>query len=146
MKFTELFTEYASRVPGEQQEQILAALPVRAKEIGVRVWKPGDPIPSHGRRLLIGVTQWSRDDLEVLDAVCEVVKGDQLDMFILGECKSQAEIEDYVPGVGPVFQSPVVGVWEDGILVDKGSGWEAKQLLARHGVLNPAPRRKSASA
>jgi hypothetical protein len=118
--------------PAEQQAYILSALPARAREKGMRVWKLEDGIPTRGRRFLIGVTEYSRRDLNLLDGVCGTLKGNQLDMFILSQCKSQSEIEDYVAGIGPVYHSPVVGVWEDGRLTASVSGWKkVVQLLAR---------------
>jgi hypothetical protein len=131
---TELFTESAQMTPAEQQTYILSALPIRAAQLGMRVWGLEDGIPIHGRRLLIGVTQYSRGDLDLLDAIHDALLSDQLDVFMISQCKSQAEIEDFVPGIAPVFQSPVVGVWEDGHLTAKGCGWEARQLLARYDV------------
>jgi hypothetical protein len=109
MTFTELFTESAGMRPAEQQAHILSRLPTRAQERGVQVWKPGDGIPTRGRRFLIGVTQYSARDLNLLDSVCETLKGNRLDMFVLSQCNSQSEIEDFVAGIGPVYQSPVVG-------------------------------------
>ena len=102
----------------------------------MRAWKPGDEIPSRGRRFLIGATEWSPRDLNLLDSVCDTLKGDQLDLFILSECKSQSEIEGFVAGIAPVYHSPVVGVWEDGRLMASASGWKrAVDLLAGYGVV-----------
>jgi hypothetical protein len=108
---------------------------MRARERGVRVWNPKDRIPLRGRRFLIGITQYSPRDLNLLDCACEALEGNQLDMFILSQCKSQSEIEDFITGIGPVYHSPVVGVWEDGYLTTSGSGWNAIQLLAGYGVV-----------
>jgi hypothetical protein len=75
-------------------------------------------------------------DLNLLDRVCEALKGNQLDMFILTECKSQSEIEGFVAGVGLVYHSPVVGVWEEGRLTASVSGWKnAVEFLAGYGVV-----------
>jgi hypothetical protein len=134
MTFTELLTESAGIGPAEQQVRILSRLPTRAQERGMRAWKPGDGIPTRGRRFLIGVEPFS-SELSLLDSVCEALKGDQLDVFTLRECKSQSEIEDFIPGIAPVYQSPVVGIWQDGRLAASGSGWNAIQLLAGYGVV-----------
>ena len=101
MTFPELFTESVGIGPVERQTYILSRLPTRAQERGMRVWKPGDGIPTLGRRFLIGVEPFSRE-LNLLDSVCETLKGNQLDMFILSQCKSQSEIEDFVAGIAPV--------------------------------------------
>src|SRR5262249_2718711 len=133
--FTELLTESAGMGPAEQQAYILSRLPTCAQERGVRVWTPEDGIPTRGRRFLIGVTQYSLRDLDLLDSVCETLKGYQLDMFVLSQCKSQSEIEDFIAGIGPMYHSPAVGVWEDGRLIASGSGLKAIQLLAGYGVV-----------
>ena len=135
MTFAELLTESAGMGAAEQQAHILSKLPTCAQERDMRVWKPGDGIPSRGRRFLIGVTEYSARDLNLLDSVCDTLTGNQLDIFILSQCKSQSEIEDFVTGIGPVYHSPVVGVWEDGRLTAGVSGWNAVQLLAGYGVV-----------
>jgi hypothetical protein len=40
-----------------------------------------------------------------------------------------------IAGITPVYQSPVVGVWEDGHLTAREWGWKAFQLLAAYGVV-----------
>lgn len=129
MKLADLFFESMHMKPADQQRYILSELPKRVQDVGLKLWKPGDPIQNRGRRFLIGVTEFNREDLELLDKLRELSETSQLDIFILSECKSQSDVEVYVPGVAMVYQSPVVGIWEDGILTAKASGWEAKQIL-----------------
>src|SRR5438128_1682260 len=124
MTFTELFMEKAGMFGAEHDNYVLPRFAVLIKEKGIRIWKQGDAIPSRGRRFLIGFVLWDRLNCEALDAMCESLKGDQLDLFMLDECKSQSDIEGFVPGVSTVFQPPVIGVWEDGRLAAKGWGWE----------------------
>jgi hypothetical protein len=40
-------------------------------------------------------------------------------------------LDRYVPGTGRVFQTPVVGLWSDGQLVDKATGRTGRELVAR---------------
>jgi hypothetical protein len=79
---------------------------------------------------------WSRYDFEFLDALCRPNKFEFVDMFMLDDCRSQSEIEAFIPGVAPVFQSPVIGIWEQGILVDRANGFPAaKQAIAAYEIV-----------
>jgi len=131
MKLVDLFFESMHMLPGDQQQYVISQFSKRVQDSGMKLWEPGDSIQHRGKRFLIGVAEFSREDLELLDALFELSDGSQLDVFMLSKCKSQSDIERYVPDVGPVYQSPVVGIWEDGILVAKASGWQAKQILTK---------------
>jgi hypothetical protein len=61
-------------------------LPSLVHEGGFHVWKPGDPVPQEGRRVLIGVAATSRYDLRLLDALAQAARqgktgDDQIDVF-----------------------------------------------------------------
>jgi hypothetical protein len=47
-------------------------------------------------------------------------------------CKSQADFESCLPGIGKVFQTPVVGIWSNGRLTEKASGHDAVRALRDH--------------
>jgi hypothetical protein len=56
-----------------------------------------------------------------------------LDIFMLDDCKSQSELEAFIPGVTPVFHSPVIGIWQHGTLVAKADGFAAaKRAIAAY--------------
>jgi len=131
MKLVNLFFESMHMQPGDQQRYVISEFSKRVEDSGLKLWKPGDPIQNRGKRFLVSVAEFSREDLELLDALSELSDRSQLDIFMLSKCKSQSDIELYVPDVGPVDQSPVVGIWEDGVLVAKASGWQAKQILTK---------------
>jgi hypothetical protein len=100
-----------------------------------RLWSPGDPIPATGDRLLIGVATWSAHDLALLDAVSAALptrsRGLAVDVFTVADCSSPQAFERYVPGIGNVFHTPVVGLWADGRLVETASGKRGRELIAR---------------
>src|SRR5258707_8256996 len=112
MKFVDLFDCSKHLYGDELQRSIRPVLLQLARENGFKTWAIGDGIPADGRRLLIGVAEYSRYDFELLDAVCGSHKFKFLDIFMLSDCKSQSEIEAYIPGVARVFHSPVAGIWE----------------------------------
>jgi hypothetical protein len=54
-----------------------------------------------------------------------------VDVFDVSECKTMEEFQRYVPDVGAVLQTPVVGLWQDGKLTTTATGKEARDLVAR---------------
>lgn len=121
----------------QDQERAEEELPKLVSASGLHMWRPGDPILQRGRRTLVGVGAWSREDLRLLDALAEAAAsggsgGDRIDVFLFWrECKNQEQLERFVPGmdISSIFHSPVVGVWEDGALRQCASGAEGRDLL-----------------
>lgn len=66
-------------------------------------------------------------DVELLDSVIRASHNrdpldERLEIFDVLSCKNQADFEALMPGIGKVFQTPVVGLWKDGVLQVKASG------------------------
>jgi hypothetical protein len=100
------------------------------------LWRPGDPIFTEGNRLLLGVATWSGYDMRLLDVIQQTladrqVTGLRVDVFNVEACQSPESFEHFIPGVGVVYQTPVAGLWEDGVLRQHASGYAARQLAAR---------------
>jgi hypothetical protein len=98
-----------------------------------RPWKPGDPIAATGTRILIGAAAWSVYDLRLLDVVADALTrmngtGALVEVF---DASSMADFASYVPDLGFVHHTPVAGVWENGVLKEKASGFFARELIAR---------------
>jgi hypothetical protein len=128
MKFADLYAESMHLSPGEQQGYVLSNLPSR---IEIKIWRPSDRIHT-GKRILFGVSFYVPHDLKLLDSLRSAFVGSNhiwLDVFLISDCNSHEDFCLYVPGLGKVFQPPVVGIWENGVLVTKGSGWEAKKIV-----------------
>jgi hypothetical protein len=134
--------------PGEQQRQAEARFPELVAESHLHLWKPGDPIPTKGRRFLIGVDTASLYDMRLLDDLDEAltagrIRDDRLDVFqYWTECKTQEDIEQFFPGMelARIFHSPVVGLWENDILIKQASGALGRELLVEYYGLNRKPR------
>jgi hypothetical protein len=102
----------------------------------LRLWAPGNPIPDKGTRILLGTATWSGYDMHLLDVIDEALrkmngKAPLVEVFNAGILTSQDAFEHYIPGIGEVLQMPVVGVWHDGRLVERASGYAARDLAAR---------------
>jgi hypothetical protein len=101
-----------------------------------RLWRPGDPIPPHGVRILIGVATWSGYDMRLLDVIAEALAhgsagGSVIEIFNTADCRQLPDFRQYVPRLRQVSHTPVVGVWRDGQLVESKEGYEARDLVAR---------------
>src|SRR5262245_46901328 len=65
-----------------------------------RLWKLGDPIPSEGIFILLGVATWSGYDMQLLDTLQEAIGsgGDhpKIGVFNAGILTSQEAIQEYI--------------------------------------------------
>ena len=131
----------------EHQERAVDEFPGLATASGLHPWRPGDPIPGNGRRVLVGVGSWSGYDLLLLDALADVVRsgktgGDRVDVFqFWQDCSTQEQLDQFIPGmqIQSIFHSPVVGVWEDGMLKQTASGAEGRDLMTKLYGLSVSP-------
>ena len=98
------------------------------------VWTPGESFPTTGARVLVGIATWSLYDLDLLDALDSRSFGDDtVHVFDMDSCKTMSDFENYIPGIGNVFQPPVVGYWQDGRLLYREQGAAARNwLLTRY--------------
>jgi hypothetical protein len=101
------------------------------------LWRPGEPVPEQGIRLLIGVATWSGYDMRLLDVIAEATSRRQasgfpvVEVFNTADCRQPRDFTRYIPKLGSVSQTPVVGVWRDGQLEWSGQGYEARDRAAR---------------
>lgn len=117
----------------EANERATRLFPRLVRGSRLHLWKPGDEIVS-GRRLLVGVGDWSLYDLSLLDVLHDFLsKGgvvvDRIDVFE-STTLSLADFEAHIPGLGNVVNWPQAGFWEGGILQWKAFGWRAMCSIA----------------
>jgi hypothetical protein len=134
MNAIQLFEE-AKRLPAKDQSGYISArIPETLAGSSISVWRRGDSISNVGWRVLIGFAPYSRQDLEPLDRLKETLgrspsSQDSVQVFDALTCTSMSDFDAHIPGVGPVYQTPVVGIWENGVLVEKASGAKATHLI-----------------
>ena len=133
MKAVQLFEEARRLPPKDQPGYISMRLHEALAGSPISVWRRGESIPGVGRRMLVGIAPYSLPDLELLDAIKEALKQkpsceERVQVFDVLTCASMKDFDECIPGIGQVYQTPVVGVWEDGVLVQKASGAKARQL------------------
>jgi hypothetical protein len=132
-QFAGLLSKDMSAAPAQHYPDLSRRLTEALKNSGLGIWKRGDPIVVSGRRLLIGIAPYSIYDLRLLDAINDRTASgeisDRIDVFDILNCEKMTDLDSYVPGIGIAYQTPVVGIWIDGILKQKCSGHQARQLL-----------------
>ena len=108
----------------EAEEQLFVQL---LNESHMHEWQPEQPLVSDKNRLLIGACTWNGYDLQLLDHIEESAhlwdSKFQVDVFNFDrECKCQADLEKYIPGIGPISYMFAVGLWVSGELTQTASG------------------------
>lgn len=132
--FSDLLTRDPSFSAGDAQRRARELLPDLVRRSAL-VWYP-DHAGANGPapRLVVGVAVWSNYDLRLLDILNELAaRGNQppVAVFDIDALASPDELERIFPGIGPVLQTPVVGCWDGGQLLETASGFAARQLLGR---------------
>jgi hypothetical protein len=93
------------------------------------LWGREEAVPATGSFLLVGVATWSGYDMKLLDLLEQTPDGpDVIGVFDTNDCRSAEDYEARIPGIGMPYQTPVVGVWQDGELRASGSGYEGRKL------------------
>ena len=143
-RFIDLLTEQ-SKVPAEERPEWVTS---QTKELlsrsSLNAWHVGDPIPVVDHWVLIGIAAWSGYDLRLLDVLAQAraKPGAQeriavFDIDVEGNASRGYDyLERIIPGLGKIYQTPVVGVWESGILKQCGSGFAGRNLIVDRYNLN----------
>lgn len=133
------FRAFIDPVPGltagEVQEHSRRLLPERVSQSSLRWWSPGTPLPGTADFLLIGVAVWSMRDMSLLDILEQRVSATKpqpaVFVFDADAITSPDQLQSVFPGIGLIHHTPIVGRWENGQLVEKASGHEAKRIVIR---------------
>jgi len=109
--------------------------PAVVAESHLRLWKPGEPIPDRGARILFGTATWSGYDMHLLDILDQALAEQSddaptIEVFNAGILTAIQDFERYIPGL-EAHHTPVLGIWKDGRLVERQFGYHAADRLAR---------------
>ena len=136
MKFEDLLKP-ASTNPAEQQRLAKLRFPDLVREHSMRLWKPGDSYSTVGVRFLLGVAaSYSVPELELLDRVAVGVskgtlKSAAIDIFDMSTITDVQDFDLYIPDIGRVTRSPLLGIWIEGRLIERAEGFAATQRVLR---------------
>ena len=128
--FVERYLATRNLQPDEQQERLRREF---ARLLSpVQPWRYGDPVPPE--RILIGVALYALRELRMLDALKQSMRRPKecasvVQVFDILDVKDLADLQQYVPGIGKAYQTPVVGVWQGGEVVHTAWGLEALRWI-----------------
>jgi len=137
-KFIDLLTEKSRLPSGEHQNWVSSQIEMMLPRGQLQVWHLGEPIRKSGTRILIGIAAWSGYDLRLLDALTQAFTGrpdlqelvDILDIDVASRASGGWDYFEWTfPSMGKVYQTPLAAIWEDGILMQKGSGAAGRDLI-----------------
>lgn len=107
-----------------------------------KLWSPEMPIPQAATRILVGAADYSHPDLRLLDFVDQALAQRNgadtcWQVFDTTECQRMEDFEKYIPGIGNVYQTPVIGVWQNGVLTQRAWGKPAREIILQRAGLGP---------
>lgn len=138
--FIDLLDAQYEREAEDRSKWATAQIEALLSESALHFWSPRGPVPAARQRILIGIVPWSEYDLRLLDALNRVFSdrqkaNERVDVFDLDAAARVFGtfdfLQDTIPGIGKIYQTPVVGIWEDGTLMQKASGATARELISR---------------
>lgn len=139
MRATELFDLAQRLPPGDQAGYVAMRLEEVLENSPVSIWRRGDLIPHADRWTHVGIAPYSLPDLELLDALLDALRqissrAELVQVFDVLACTEMNDLNDFIPGIGKVYQTPAIGVWTSGVLIEKVSGAAARKLIkSRYG-------------
>jgi hypothetical protein len=144
-QFIELLNEQQKLTSNEQHEWVSAQIEKLLSEGHLNAWHLGEPTQAEGQRILIGIVRWSAYDLRLLDSLNHAFSSkfreneriDILDIDAAGRSSGNWDFfEQVIPGIGKIYQTPIVGIWENGMLLQRGAGAAGRDLVINRYGLN----------
>jgi hypothetical protein len=132
-KFADLMLDNSSAGDIQVQRELDRRFYALLADSGFNHWIYGDPFPLVGRRILLGLTNYSEQDLNLLDSLRTKLAEyptttDRIDVFCIGEYKTLEARAKCLPGLDR-YQTPVVGIWQDGDVEEKAYGADGRKLI-----------------
>lgn len=133
--FSRLLEPLPGESPGASQQRAIADFPKAVAASALHLASPGGALPAEGEIVLAAVALYSAEDLALLDALDERLRSSEAphapSVYVLdtSAITSQEGFQALFPGIGPVYQTPVVGVFRRGALIAKGAGKQGRDLL-----------------
>ena len=139
--FSSLLKFRKGKPPTEAQERARRDFSGRLAQSKLALRNPADPIAPTGKHIILGVATYAAGELKLLDQLEEALKrgGPQTDVAVFDvlDCQGPADFDRFIPGIDPVYRTPVIGVIADGKLVDQATGLsDVANSLRRFKVLD----------
>lgn len=142
--FSDLWKVSEDIPPFDAQQKARAEFPIRVSHSQIPLRHKSTPVPQSGQHVIIGVASYSTEELKLLDAIEARLESDaseslNVEAFDVLDCAQMSDYESFIPGLGTVYRTPVVGVVVDGRLTERASGLQYVVTTLRHfKLLDPA--------
>jgi hypothetical protein len=84
-------------------------------------------------RLLVGIApSYSLSDVDLIGHILAsgpFIRDIEIELFDVAEIREAHEVEDYIPGLDSFYHTPLVGVWHNGVLLERAEGFAARKLI-----------------
>ncbi len=86
-------------------------------------------------KMVVGVASYSLSELRMLDQLRERMRIHEglsqtsVVVFDVLNCLTEDDFEKFVPGIGRVLQTPVIGYWIHGVVIKLATGFDAVEFL-----------------
>jgi hypothetical protein len=98
----------------------------------LRRWSPGQAFES-SRRLLVGIAPgYSFPDIDLAESLIDLAvrRPDiNVDLFDVSDLGSVEDLSAFIPGLKAAYQTPIVAVWEKGVVVSEEEGSRGRRLI-----------------
>ena len=134
--FSELLQPEPGFWPPDQQRRAGEQFPALARSFGFEVRTANQALPHDGNLLLIGLAaSYSRPELQLLDEIAAAMERTShyvVGVFDVSQLQQMQDLDNFIPGLTPVYQTPVVGLWKDRELIVKKKGHDAIVFLEEY--------------
>ena len=132
ISFLDLLRHDPDLSPGQEQQRASGELPEWVADSAMHWLASPGSVNGIADKLVVGVAVWSRYDLQMLDELNAFASSHPtVRVYVFDVDRAGEELERFVPGVGEPGQTPVVGWWSGGVLVESGTGFAGRQLARR---------------
>jgi len=135
MKFVDLFYIGKGLPAVEWENQRQKAFEQEFASIAknrMSLWQPNNDFSQIGKRFLLGIFTWNYYDFYLLDCINNsLIKKSTDEFFEILDIDNFTSLEELqsVFGDSKPDQSPILGIWEDGILSKTLWSWDTRNFL-----------------
>lgn len=102
-------------------------------QAGWRFLAKGDSLDRDQQQhvVVVGVASWNSVELRALNYLtCKEPRASaDIAIFDIDNCLTESDLDDYIPGVEPPIETPVVAEYRDGVLARSAEGPDGLSLL-----------------
>lgn len=135
MTFTDLLNLTVHSNPAHQQHWAAAQFPNVVRQSQMELWQPEEDVVKGEQGIWIAVATYVLIELELLDALEAKLASarckERIYLFDLAAAPDFKDFEKYIPGIGKVYQTPVIASWTEGIITEKLTGFSAREWLVQ---------------